>query len=99
MNWLAATVVTSTTSTLTRRALSDYQEVFPGVGGPDEPSSRDASIEGPAYLTFKVVNNATYNIAECVDFCSGIPKCGMSFHSSASQWRVVTKSMPFRQSL
>ena len=77
--WLAAAIMGSpTTSSLARRAPSDYQEVFPGIG-PDDPSSRDASIEGPAYLTFKVVNNATYNVAECVDFCSGIPKCGTFF--------------------
>ena len=47
---------------LSQRALTDYEEVFSGIGGPNDKAARDASIQGTAYLTFTLVNNATYNV-------------------------------------
>ncbi|KAJ7676729.1 hypothetical protein DFH06DRAFT_1266209 [Mycena polygramma] len=35
----------------------------------------DASIEGTAYLTYTVVNNATYNVEACTDWCTTIEGC------------------------
>lgn len=60
-----------------RRAISDYTQVFTGNGA-SATSPHDASIQGTAYLTYTVVNNSTYNIAACLDFCSSIPTCGWS---------------------
>ena len=59
-----------------KRAISDYNLVFSGTG--TGPTDRDASIQGTAYLTFRVVDNSTYNVEACLDFCSSEPKCGMS---------------------
>ncbi|KAG5641001.1 hypothetical protein DXG03_006433, partial [Asterophora parasitica] len=50
-----------------------YTPVFKGAGtGEDD---RDASIEGTGYLTYTVMNNATYNIKGCLDFCTSINRC------------------------
>ncbi|KAH6904684.1 hypothetical protein BKA70DRAFT_528375 [Coprinopsis sp. MPI-PUGE-AT-0042] len=57
-----------------KRAISDYQQVFEGTGLRAD-SSRDASIQGTAYLTFTIVNNATYNVADCLNFCSSVSQC------------------------
>ncbi|KAF9043296.1 hypothetical protein BJ165DRAFT_1595297 [Panaeolus papilionaceus] len=60
-------------STRRRRGINDYQQVFAGTG--TGPNDRDGSIQGTAYLTFTLVNNATYNVADCLAFCDGIPQC------------------------
>jgi len=44
---------------------AQFKEVFSGLA----PNVHDASIEGPAYLTYTVVNNATYNVAACQNWC------------------------------
>ncbi|KAJ7431038.1 hypothetical protein B0H11DRAFT_2132482 [Mycena galericulata] len=44
---------------------AQFTEVFSGLA----PGAHDASIEGPAYLTYTVVSNATYNVAACQDWC------------------------------
>ncbi|KAF9472402.1 hypothetical protein BDN70DRAFT_909155 [Pholiota conissans] len=52
---------------------SKYDLVFSGTGtGPDD---RDASIQGAAYLTFTVVDNSTYNVGACLDFCDSVSSC------------------------
>ncbi|KAF6752071.1 hypothetical protein DFP72DRAFT_906001 [Ephemerocybe angulata] len=56
-----------------RRAVSDYNLVFSGTG--TRSTDRDASIQGTAYLTFRVIDNSTYNVDTCLDFCSSEPKC------------------------
>ena len=75
----ATSLRTVSRRTVSKRAISDYHEVFSGTGFKAD-SSRDASIQGTAYLTFTIVNNATYNIADCLNFCSSVPQCGTSFH-------------------
>lgn len=57
-----------------KRAISDYNQVFEGTG--TALTDRDASIQGTAYLTFRVVDNSTYNVRDCLDFCSSESKCG-----------------------
>ncbi|TFK20799.1 hypothetical protein FA15DRAFT_759121 [Coprinopsis marcescibilis] len=55
------------------RGVEDYIQVFDGTGtGPDD---RDASIHGTAYLTYSLVNNATYNVEACLDYCSSVKGC------------------------
>ncbi|KAJ7217270.1 hypothetical protein GGX14DRAFT_602789 [Mycena pura] len=48
-----------------------YEQVFAGLA----PGVHDASIEGTAYLTYTVVNNATYNVQACLDFCDSVDGC------------------------
>ncbi|KAF9522768.1 hypothetical protein CPB83DRAFT_863941 [Crepidotus variabilis] len=55
------------------RAPSDYELVFGGTGVGLQ--ARDASIQGTAYLTFTLVNNATYNVEDCLNFCDQVDKC------------------------
>ncbi|KAG5640163.1 hypothetical protein DXG03_000882, partial [Asterophora parasitica] len=50
-----------------------YTPVFVGTGTGE--TDRDASIEGDGYLTYTVVNNATYNIDGCLDFCTSVDGC------------------------
>ncbi|KAF7360876.1 hypothetical protein MSAN_01117200 [Mycena sanguinolenta] len=50
---------------------SGYQNIFQGL----PPNQHDAAIEGTAYLTYTVVNNATYNIQACTDWCNTIEGC------------------------
>lgn len=55
---------------LMSRANSDYVQVFgPATSGPD------ASIQGTAYLTYKLVSNSTYNVDQCLSFCTAVPGC------------------------
>jgi len=63
----------SLSSGFARRSPSNYDTVFTGTG--TGPTDRDGSIEGTAYLTFTTVNNATYNINDCLAFCDGIEQC------------------------
>ncbi|THV02794.1 hypothetical protein K435DRAFT_827325 [Dendrothele bispora CBS 962.96] len=57
----------------TRRFATDYVNLFNGTG--TGPSDRDGSIEGTAYLTYTVVDNSTYNIEACLDFCDQVEQC------------------------
>ncbi|KAJ3838677.1 hypothetical protein F5878DRAFT_582944 [Lentinula raphanica] len=56
-----------------RRQVSDYEEVFAGTG--TGAGDRDAAVVGTAYLTYTLVNNATYNVADCLAFCDATPDC------------------------
>ncbi|KAJ6582353.1 hypothetical protein B0H19DRAFT_526848 [Mycena capillaripes] len=48
-----------------------FEKVFDGL-----PSGQhDGSIQGTAYLTYTVVNNATYNVKACTDWCATIQGC------------------------
>ncbi|KAG6827736.1 hypothetical protein H0H92_010614 [Tricholoma furcatifolium] len=51
----------------------NYVRVFKGTGM--NATDRDAAIEGTAYLTYTLVNNATYNIADCLAYCDSIEGC------------------------
>ena len=74
-----AVVASSTNSrrslNLAKRLTSGYEQVFAGTG--TGPNDRDASIEGTAYLTYTVVDNSTYNVQQCLDFCDRVDGCGM----------------------
>ncbi|KAF7334515.1 hypothetical protein MVEN_02281000 [Mycena venus] len=50
---------------------SKFEKIFDGLPA----DQHDASIQGTAYLTYTVVNNATYNIQACLDWCAGINEC------------------------
>ncbi|KAF8217198.1 hypothetical protein K438DRAFT_2082563 [Mycena galopus ATCC 62051] len=50
---------------------SGFKELFSGLA----PGVHDASIEGTAYLTYTVVDNSTYNVQACLDYCAGIEGC------------------------
>ncbi|KAJ7486587.1 hypothetical protein FB451DRAFT_1391495 [Mycena latifolia] len=50
---------------------ANFEQVF----APLPAGQHDASIQGTAYLTYTVVNNATYNVQACLDFCAGIDEC------------------------
>ncbi|KAJ7578266.1 hypothetical protein C8J56DRAFT_1170591 [Mycena floridula] len=56
-----------------KRSIANYTLIFSGTGV--SPNDRDGSIEGTAFLTFTTVNNSTYNIEACLDFCDGIEQC------------------------
>ncbi|KAJ7648014.1 hypothetical protein FB45DRAFT_895035 [Roridomyces roridus] len=84
---LNATVADVTSSTSTRRRSSpllarepaepfvkrtrSYTQVFSGQA----PGVEDAYVDGTAYLTYKLVNNGTYNVQECLDFCDSVDGC------------------------
>lgn len=57
-----------------KRSASDYEQVFAGTGV--ALSDRDGSIEGTAYLTYTLVSNSTYNVADCLSFCDSVDGCG-----------------------
>ncbi|KAF8650694.1 hypothetical protein AX16_005068 [Volvariella volvacea WC 439] len=63
----------TTGSTLQRRDVADYTEIFGGTGR--GTADRDASIQGTAYLTYTVVSNDTYNIDACLGFCDSVKGC------------------------
>ncbi|KAJ7578264.1 hypothetical protein C8J56DRAFT_835951 [Mycena floridula] len=56
-----------------KRSIANYTLIFSGTGV--SPNDRDGSIEGTAFLTFTTVNNSTYNVEACLDFCDGIEQC------------------------
>ncbi|KAF7303810.1 hypothetical protein MIND_00610700 [Mycena indigotica] len=63
----------NTTSTSTRRSVgrlgqrtSGFTKVFDGLPA----GKHDASIQGTAYLTYTVVDNSTYNVQACLDWCT-----------------------------
>ncbi|THV08014.1 hypothetical protein K435DRAFT_709277 [Dendrothele bispora CBS 962.96] len=66
-------VTGNTRRDLIQRSASDYEQLFDGTG--TGPYDRDASIEGTAYLTYTVVDNSTYNIGQCLDFCDRVQGC------------------------
>ncbi|KAF5365183.1 hypothetical protein D9758_005340 [Tetrapyrgos nigripes] len=73
-NTLVKTTVTSVTNTrrsLVKRSPSDYVQVFEGK----QKASRDGSIEGTGYLTYTLVDNSTYNVDQCLDFCDHTKDC------------------------
>jgi hypothetical protein len=51
---------------------SGFEKVFDGLAA----GQHDASIQGTAYLTYTVVNNATYNVKACTDWCTTVKGCG-----------------------
>jgi len=50
---------------------SGFEKIFDGLPA----DQHDASIEGTAYLTYTVVNNATYNVKACTDWCNTVQGC------------------------
>ncbi|KAF7360994.1 hypothetical protein MSAN_01129600 [Mycena sanguinolenta] len=50
---------------------SGFEKIFDGLAA----DQHDASIEGTAYLTYTVVSNATYNVQDCLDWCTTIQGC------------------------
>ncbi|KAF7356083.1 hypothetical protein MVEN_00938200 [Mycena venus] len=50
---------------------SGFEKVFDGLPA----DQHDASIQGTAYLTYTVVNNATYNVKACLDWCTTVKGC------------------------
>jgi hypothetical protein len=66
----------SASDSVSKRAVSrgDFHEVFAGTGTGE--SDRDCAIEGTAYLTYKLVSNATYGVDDCLDYCAGVDGCG-----------------------
>ncbi|TFK70891.1 hypothetical protein BDN72DRAFT_500502 [Pluteus cervinus] len=64
-------------STLSKRGVQDdYTETFTGTG--TGPSDRDASIQGINYITFTVIQSATYDVDACLEFCNGVQNCGFA---------------------
>ncbi|KAG5641038.1 hypothetical protein DXG03_006312 [Asterophora parasitica] len=50
-----------------------FRQEFAGTGtGVDD---RDGSIVGNAYLTYTVLNNATYDVTGCINFCNSVNRC------------------------
>ncbi|KAJ7699725.1 hypothetical protein B0H16DRAFT_780314 [Mycena metata] len=76
---LTNTTVAGATSGPTRRRdvgrFGKRQPGFEKVFDGKPTGEHDASIEGTAYLTYTVVNNATYNVQACLDWCAGINGC------------------------
>ncbi|KAJ7792031.1 hypothetical protein B0H14DRAFT_3890257 [Mycena olivaceomarginata] len=54
-----------------KRETGKFEKVFDGLPA----DQHDASIQGTAYLTYTVVNNATYNVQGCLDWCSTVKGC------------------------
>jgi len=74
----------STPSAMYRRDASDYDLVFGGTGV--AATSRDASIEGTAYLTYTLVSNSTYNVNDCLAFCDSVKECGTYRFTCCLSW-------------
>jgi hypothetical protein len=97
---IAPTVVTAMDGTLTNSTVTDagpsrrrdvgrlgkrdsgFEKLFDGIS----VGQHDASIEGTAYLTYTVVNNATYNVQACLDWCAGIDGCGVLLLFSLAEY-------------
>ncbi|KAJ7364656.1 hypothetical protein DFH08DRAFT_275865 [Mycena albidolilacea] len=54
-----------------KRQAGKFEKVFDGLPA----DQHDASIQGTAYLTYTVVNNATYNVQGCLDWCANVKGC------------------------
>lgn len=63
---------TGSGTVLVKRDAGAYEQVFAGLMG------RDAAVQGTAYLTYTLVNNATYDVDDCLAFCDRTPGCGES---------------------
>ncbi|EDQ99415.1 uncharacterized protein LACBIDRAFT_295987 [Laccaria bicolor S238N-H82] len=63
----------STSGEFSKRTTSGYELVFSGTG--TNSGDRDASIQGTAYLTYKLLSNATYDVDGCLEFCSSVKGC------------------------
>ncbi|KAJ7728237.1 hypothetical protein B0H16DRAFT_1894204 [Mycena metata] len=50
---------------------SGFEQVFAGLPA----DQHDASMQGTAYLTYTVVDNAIYNVQACTDWCSTVDGC------------------------
>ncbi|KAK7017672.1 hypothetical protein R3P38DRAFT_3559890 [Favolaschia claudopus] len=74
-----------------RRAAPKFEKIFDGL----PQGQHDASVEGTAYLTYTVVNNATYNVQACLDWCAGINGCEKTnFGGQASYPQVGNEAVP-----
>lgn len=82
---LAATISSAVTDIFAdaTSALSDSTPVqrrgyfllnFSGTGTSAE--DRDASVLGEGYMTFKYLNDKSYDVASCLDFCASVQDCG-----------------------
>lgn len=77
------------------RGINDYIKVFDA-----STSSKDASIQGTAYLTYKLVSNSTtYNngLNECLSFCDSVTGCRFAnlyyeFNNALYDWVFSEKS-------
>ncbi|KAJ7486762.1 hypothetical protein FB451DRAFT_1391650 [Mycena latifolia] len=75
---LTNTTIANAASGTRRRDVGRFgkrQANFVEVFAPLPAGQHDGSIEGTAYLTYTVVNNATYNVQACLDWCAGIDGC------------------------
>ncbi|KAJ7224730.1 hypothetical protein B0H12DRAFT_1149927 [Mycena haematopus] len=73
-NIVNATIPTASSSKRRRdieQRQSGFQNLFQGLPA----GQHDAAIEGTAYLTYTVVNNATYNVEACTDWCNTVQGC------------------------
>ena len=86
-------------SSLSKRAVSrsDFHQVFAGSG--TGAQDRDCAVEGTAYLTYKLVSNATYNENDCIDFCASVDGCGMFLTFALPVYVIHTSFDSLRQSL
>ncbi|KAG5640682.1 hypothetical protein DXG03_007542 [Asterophora parasitica] len=75
---------------LVERAPIFLQE-FAGTGTGE--TNRDGSIEGNAYLTYTVLNNATYDVAGCINFCNSVLGCGGFLSSPSSPLLLLRPSI------
>jgi hypothetical protein len=75
VNATTANIDSTANVTLSRRSdfsRSDFHQVFAR-----SDSDRDCAIEGTAYLTYKLISNATYDENACINFCASVEGCGM----------------------
>ncbi|KAG5635908.1 hypothetical protein H0H81_009689 [Sphagnurus paluster] len=72
VNSTIADIAVAQRPTLAKRDTA-YEQVFAGNGV--NFADRDGSIQGTAYLTYTVVSNSTYNVQDCLDFCSRVNGC------------------------
>lgn len=77
----------STPRKLAKRITNGYELVFSGTG--TNPGDRDGSIQGTAYLTYKLLSNATYDVDDCLEFCNSVNGCGTSFCKAESLVRLM----------
>lgn len=73
-----STIAEVTSSSTSRRDIgrfgkrqTKYEQVFAGLPA----GQHDASLQSSAYLTYTVVNNATYNVDACTSWCTTVKGC------------------------